>query len=77
MHRFAADTKLGGVVDSLEGRKTVQRDLDRSEHQVIVNSMKINESKCRILCLGRSKARQRYRLGEEPHLGDALHDINF
>lgn len=41
--------------------KAVQRDLDRSEHWVIVNGMKINESKCQILCLGRSKDRQRYR----------------
>lgn len=27
--KFADDTKLGGAADTLEGQKTLQRDLDR------------------------------------------------
>ncbi|RMC15921.1 hypothetical protein DUI87_08127 [Hirundo rustica rustica] len=45
-----ADTKLGGDVDPLEGRETLQRDLNKLERWSIINHMKFNMIKCRILC---------------------------
>ncbi|KAK4810682.1 hypothetical protein QYF61_007482 [Mycteria americana] len=63
--KFADDNKVGGAFDSLEGQEALQRDLDRLEHWAIINGMKLNKSKCRILHLGWSNAGHKYKLGEE------------
>jgi len=52
LSKFADYTKLGGAVDSLQGREALHRDLDRLKSGAITNCTKFNKSKCRILHLG-------------------------
>jgi len=65
LSKFANNTKLCDVVDTLERRGAIQRDLDRLKRWACVNRMKFNKAKCKVLHIGRGSPKHKYRLGRE------------
>ena len=63
--RFADDTKLSSAVDPLEGRKAIQRDLDRLEKWPHVKLMRFIKAKHKVMNSAQDNPRCLYKLGED------------
>ncbi|PKU37934.1 rna-directed dna polymerase from mobile element jockey-like [Limosa lapponica baueri] len=59
----ADDTKLSGEMDTLEGRATLQEDLDRLEEWAKKDFMKFNKDNCKFLHPGKQNPGVQHRLG--------------
>ncbi|GAB0204244.1 hypothetical protein GRJ2_002890000 [Grus japonensis] len=64
LSKFADDTKLCGVVDTLEGRDAIQRDLDRLERWACVNLFEFRKAKCKDLHMGMGQSQTQLQAGQ-------------
>lgn len=65
LSRFVGDSMLCDALDSMEGRDTMQRDINRLEEWTHVDPMKLNNVKCVALYPGQGHSKYQYRLQDE------------
>ncbi|KAJ7425498.1 hypothetical protein BTVI_02713 [Pitangus sulphuratus] len=65
LRKLADDTKMCGVVETMEGRDAILRDLDRLDRWACANLMKFNKAQFKVLHLDWSSLKHKYRLGGE------------
>ena len=63
--KFAGDTKLNNVVDTVEAKDAIQRDLDRLKRWTPVSLIRFKKAKCKVLHLDQGNPRYVYKPGEE------------
>ncbi|PKU38384.1 rna-directed dna polymerase from mobile element jockey-like [Limosa lapponica baueri] len=64
LSKFSNDTNLCGVVDTLEGRDAIQRDLDRLGRWARANLMKFNKAKWQVPAPGSGKSQAQIQAGQ-------------
>ena len=71
--KFADDTKVARVVETEEDAEEMQRTIDGLAEWTRTWAMAFNAQKCRVLHVGRSNRRARYRMGGE-EVGEATEE---
>ncbi|PKU47253.1 rna-directed dna polymerase from mobile element jockey- hypothetical protein [Limosa lapponica baueri] len=63
LSKFIDNTKMDRVANTPDGCSAFKRDLNRTEKWAERNLMKFNKGKCKVLHLGMSNPRLKYKLG--------------
>ena len=62
--KFADDTKIGGVANTVEAAKVIQNDLDSIQNWADTWQMKFNREKYKVLHAGNKNVHYKYHMGD-------------